>query len=101
VTYRDVISYPAVRQDLAVVVDESVEAGAIVAVAREAGGDELREARVFDVYRGEPIPAGKKSVAFSVAFQSPDRTLTEDDALRLRTSIVAALRERFGAELRE
>jgi phenylalanyl-tRNA synthetase beta chain len=101
VTYRDVISYPVVRQDLAVVVDEGVEAGAIVAAARSAGGDELRDVRVFDVYRGEPIPAGKKSVAFSVAFQSPERTLTDDDALRLRTAIVAALREQFGAELRE
>ena len=101
VTYRDVISYPAVRQDLAVVVDEGVEAGAIVAAAREAAGDELREIRVFDVYRGEPVPSRKKSVAFSVAFQSPERTLTEDDALRLRSAIVTALRERFGAELRE
>ena len=100
-TYRDVISYPAVRQDLAVVVPEDVEAGAIVAVAREAAGAELREARVFDVYRGEPIPPGKKSVAFSVAFQSPERTLADEDAVRLRGAIVAALGERFGAELRE
>src|SRR5581483_10216534 len=101
VAYRDVITYPAVRQDLAVVVDDGVEAGAIVAAAREAAGDELREIRVFDVYRGEPVPTGKKSVAFSVAFQSPERTLTDDDALRLRTAIVATLGERFGAELRE
>ncbi len=57
--------------------------------------------RVFDVYRGEQIAPGKKSVAFSVAFQSPERTLAEDDATRLRDAIVAALAERFGAELRE
>jgi phenylalanyl-tRNA synthetase beta chain len=101
VTYRDVISYPAIRQDLAVVVDEDVEAGEIVAVAREAAGEELREARVFDVYRGEPIPPGRKSVAFSVAFQSPERTLADEDAVRLRGAIVDALRARFGAELRE
>jgi phenylalanyl-tRNA synthetase beta chain len=101
VTYRDVISYPAIRQDLAVVVDEDVQAGEIVAAAREAAGAELREARVFDVYRGEPIPPGRKSVAFSVAFQSPDRTLADEDAVRLRGVIVETLRERFGAELRE
>ena len=95
------ISYPAIRQDLAVVVDEEVEAGEIVAVAREAAGEELRDARVFDVYRGEPIPPGRKSVAFSVAFQSPERTLADEDAVRLRGAIVEALRERFGAELRE
>ena len=60
-----------------------------------------KNGRTQDAIRGEPIPAGKKSVAFSVAFQSPERTLTDDDALRLRTAIVAALREQFGAELRE
>ncbi len=101
VSYHDVITYPAVRQDLAVVVGEDVEAGAVVAAAREAAGAELREIRVFDVYRGEPIPAGKKSIAFSVSFQSPERTLDDEDARRLRGSIVARLGERFGAELRE
>jgi phenylalanyl-tRNA synthetase beta chain len=56
--------------------------------------------RVFDVYRGEPIPPGKKSVGFSVAFQSSERTLSDEDAARLRDRIVSALAERFGAELR-
>ncbi len=100
VTYRDVISYPAVRQDLAFVVDEQVPAGDLVAAAQEAAGPELREIRVFDVYQGEPIPAGKKSVAFSVAFQSPERTLADEDAARLRTAIVDALGKRFDATLR-
>jgi phenylalanyl-tRNA synthetase beta chain len=100
VIYRDVISFPAVRQDIAVVVDESVEAGAIVDAARTAAGDELAEVRVFDVYRGEPVPAGRKSVAFSVAFQSPERTLTDEDAARLRGAILDELERRFAAELR-
>ncbi|HEY3962505.1 MAG TPA: phenylalanine--tRNA ligase subunit beta, partial [Gaiellaceae bacterium] len=100
VAYRDVITYPELRQDIAVVVAEDVEAGAIIAAAHEAAGDELREARVFDVYRGAPVPDGKKSVAFSVAFQAPDRTLSEEDATRLRTAIVDVLAKRFGAELR-
>jgi phenylalanyl-tRNA synthetase beta chain len=100
VRYHDVISFPAVRQDLAVVVPEEVEAGAIVAAAREAAGDDLREARVFDVYRGDPVPPGKKSVAFSVSFQSPERTLSDEDATQLRGRIVEALAARFGAELR-
>ena len=68
--------------------------------AREAAGAELREIRVFDVYRGEQVGPGRKSVAFSVAFQSAERTLTDEDATRLRDAIVAALAERFGAELR-
>jgi phenylalanyl-tRNA synthetase beta chain len=100
VTYRDVISFPAVRQDIAVVVDEEVEAGAIVDAARVAAGPELSEIRVFDVYRGAPVPDGRKSVAFSVAFQAPDRTLTDEEAAALRTAIVGALEEHFGAELR-
>ncbi|HEV2592920.1 MAG TPA: phenylalanine--tRNA ligase subunit beta [Gaiellaceae bacterium] len=100
VRYQDVITFPAVRQDIAVVVDEDVEAGAIVAAAREAAGPELREAQVFDVYRGEPVPAGKKSVAFSVSFQSPERTLSDEDASRLREAIVSALARDFGAQLR-
>ena len=98
--YEDVISFPAVRQDLAFVVGEEVATGDLVAAAREAAGPELREARVFDVFRGDPVPAGKKSVAFSVSFQSPERTLSDEDAAELRGRIVAVLAERFGAELR-
>ena len=56
--------------------------------------------RFLSDYRGAQIPQGKKSIAFSVAFQSPARTLTDADAARLRSSIVAALADRFGAELR-
>jgi phenylalanyl-tRNA synthetase beta chain len=98
--YEDVITYPAVRQDLAFVVGEDVLAGDLVDAAREAAGPELREMRVFDVYRGGQIPEGGKSIAFSVAFQSPERTLSDEDARQLRERIVAALAERFGAELR-
>jgi phenylalanyl-tRNA synthetase beta chain len=98
--YEDVITYPAVRQDLAFVVGEDVLAGDLVDAAREAAGPELREMRVFDVYRGGQIPEGKKSIAFSVAFQSPERTLSDEDARELRERIVGALAERFGAELR-
>ncbi|HEY3070421.1 MAG TPA: hypothetical protein VGJ34_08890, partial [Gaiellaceae bacterium] len=98
--YEDVITYPAVRQDLAFVVDEDVLAGDLVDTAREAAGSELREMRVFDVYRGGQIPEGKKSIAFGVAFQSAERTLSDEDARGLRERIVAALAEQFGAELR-
>ncbi len=100
VTYEDVITYPAVRQDIAVVVAEDVAAGDVVAAAHEAAGPELRELRVFDVYRGDQVGPGRKSIAFSVAYQSPDGTLSEEHATRLRDVIVAALSERFGAELR-
>ena len=100
VEYEDVVSYPAVRQDLAFVVAEDVLAGDLVEAAREAAGPELRDAVVFDVFRGGPIPDGKKSVALHVSFQSPERTLSDEDARAIRERIVAALTEKFGAELR-
>ncbi len=98
--YEDVITFPAVKQDLAFVVDEGVAAGDLIAAAREAAGSELRDLRVFDVYRGEQVGPGKKSIALSAAFQSPERTLSDEDAAAMRGRIVAALRERFDAELR-
>lgn len=100
VPYEDVITFPAVKQDLAFVVDEDVLAADVAAAAREAAGPELREIRVFDVYRGGQIAAGRKSLAFRVAFQSPERTLSDEDAAAIRERIVAALAKRFGAELR-
>ncbi len=100
ILYEDVVTYPANRQDIAVAVADDVEAGSIVAAAREAGGAELREARVFDVYHGDQIGPGHKSVALHLVFQAPDRTLTDEEAGVARARIVDALRERFGAELR-
>jgi phenylalanyl-tRNA synthetase beta chain len=100
IEYEDVVTHPAVKQDIALVVAEDVPAGALVAAAREAVGPELREMRPFDVYRGEQIPPGHKSIAFALLFQAPDRTLSDDDAAALRARLVEALRERFGAELR-
>ena len=60
----------------------------------------LREARVFDVYRGEQVGEGRKSVAIHLVFQSPERTLTDEDAAELRGRVVATLGDRFDAELR-
>ena len=98
--YEDVITYPAVRQDLAFVVPEEVEAGELINAARAAAGPELRQVEIFDVYRGEQVGEGKKSIAFSVAFQSPERTLSDADAAALRQKIANTLAERFGAVLR-
>jgi phenylalanyl-tRNA synthetase beta chain len=98
--YEDVITYPAVLQDLAFTVPEEVTAGELIDAAREAAGPELRELEVFDVYRGRQVGPSKKSIAFRAAFQSPERTLSDEDAGRLRGRIVSALSDRFGAELR-
>ena len=100
VEYEDVVSYPAVHQDLAFVVDEDVLAGDLVAAAREAAGAELRDVAHLRRLPGRADPGGKKSVALHVSFQSPERTLSDEDARAIRERIVAALAEKFGAELR-
>jgi phenylalanyl-tRNA synthetase beta chain len=100
VPYEDIITYPPVRQDLAFAVAEEVAAGDLVAAAHEAAGPELREMRAFDVYHGDQVGEGRKSIAFAVTFQSSERTLSDEDAAALREKIVSALHGRFGAELR-
>ena len=100
IRYEDVLTFPAVKQDLAFVVDDAVTAAELEAAAREAAGPELRTFRVFDVYHGDQLAAGKKSLAFRAEFQSPERTLSDADAAAIRERIVQALAERFGAELR-
>ena len=100
VAYEEVSPFPEVRQDLAFVVDEDVPAAALVTAMREAAGPELRDVRAFDEYRGGQIGDGKRSVAFRVAFGSPERTLTDEDAAALRGTIVDALAKQFDAVLR-
>jgi len=100
ILYDDVITFPAVKEDLAFSVDEAVPAGELIDAARAAAGPELHTMRVFDVYHGEQVGPGRKSLAFSVEFQSPERTLSDEDAAMLRRKIVHALAERHGAELR-
>jgi phenylalanyl-tRNA synthetase beta chain len=98
--FEDVSPFPEVRQDLAFVVADGVPAAVLAAAIREAGGPELRTVAVFDEYRGEQIGAGKRSLAFRLAFGSPERTLTDEDVAPRRAAIVDALAVQFGAELR-
>jgi phenylalanyl-tRNA synthetase beta chain len=99
IAYEPVNPFPPLRQELAVVVDVDLPAAALFAAAREAVS-EASDVGFLSDYRGNPIPAGKKSIAFSIAFQSPDRTLTDADAAPLRARVVEVLEQRFGAELR-
>ena len=97
--YRDVVSYPALRQDLAVVLPEEVPAARVLETVRGAGHPLLDEAGVFDVYSGPQVGEGKRSLALSLSFRAPDRTLTDEDVAPMRTEIVAAL-GKLGGELR-
>jgi len=93
--------HPSVRRDIAVVLDESVRWADLRRCVLESGPQHLDSLEFFDVYRGPQIPAGKKSIAFSVILRSPERTLTSEEADAAHDHIVAALRERLGAELRQ
>jgi phenylalanyl-tRNA synthetase beta chain len=96
-SYRDVTSFPAVVEDLAVVVDEEVPAGEVEAKLREAGGELLSAVELFDVYRGDQVGEGRKSLAFRLHFRSPSRTLSDSDVATARASIEAGLADIGGA----
>ncbi len=90
--------FPAVEQDLALIVDRDVAAGDIARIIEAASL--VRSATVFDVYTGDQVPAGKKSVAFSVAYQSDDHTLTDEEVAKAQRRLLERLRREFNAELR-
>jgi phenylalanyl-tRNA synthetase beta chain len=85
--YSDVTSFPAVLQDIAVVVGEDVPAARVEEVVRAGGGDLLRSVRVFDLYRGEQVGEGRKSLALRLEFRAPDRTLTDAEVAERRAAI--------------
>jgi len=98
--FRPFSSFPPVLRDLAVVVGEEVPAAAAEAVIRGAGGALLADVRLFDLYRGPQVGAGKKSLAWSLVFQAPDKTLEGTVADGLRERIVRALGREIDAEVR-
>ncbi len=98
--YEDLTSFPELREDIAIVVDEGVPAATVLDAVRAAGGRLLAGAEVFDVYRGEQIPAGRTSLAIALTFRAPDRTLTDADVAPVREKIVARLGADLGGELR-
>src|SRR5712664_2347741 len=92
--------FPGVQRDLAVVVDDTVAAGAILAAIRESAGDLLEEARAFDEYHGAQVPEGHKSIAFTLTFRSPERTLTDAEVEKVMAEIKLALEKRHHARFR-
>ena len=98
--YSEVSRMPTLKEDLAVVVDEGAPADAVEATIRRAGGALLIGVVLFDVYRGPQVGDGKKSLAYSLTFQAPDRTLTGEEAARQRERIIKALADAFGAQIR-
>jgi len=97
VRYQPIPRFPATFQDLAVVVDESVPVGEVRATIERAAGPLLVETRLFDVYRGQSIPQGRKSLAFELVYQSAERTLRDDEVAQIHEAITRALEGTGGA----
>jgi phenylalanyl-tRNA synthetase beta chain len=97
--YRAVSTHPPVVQDIAVVVDEDVAAAEVEAAVIEGGGELLERVRLFDVYRGEQVGEGSKSLALRLEFRAPDRTLTDEEVAEVRARIEQQLAE-IGGKLR-
>jgi phenylalanyl-tRNA synthetase beta chain len=97
--FVSVADVPPVLEDIAVIVDESVPAERVEALIRQTGGRTVAQVRLFDVYRGEQIGAGRKSLAYSLTYQS-DRTMTDAEAAAIRNKIVKRLEYEVGARLR-
>lgn len=99
--YRPLPRFPAIGRDMALVVDRSIPVGDLLAKARETAGSLLESIQVFDIYTGERLGADKKSVAISLVYRTPERTLTDEEVSELHGRVVAALEAGFGAELRK
>lgn len=99
-SYRPLNEHPTSRRDLALVVDEAVTAGDLLAVVRAAGGERLTGIRVFDIYRGKGLPDTSKSMALGLIFQDKSRTLSDADVDEVLAAICKATSERLGASVR-
>ena len=94
------LAFPPMHEDIALVVDESLPAARVEGLIRQTGGKMLADVRLFDVYRDEKLGSGKKSLAYALTYQAPDRTLTDKEAAKIRNKIVKRLAYEVKAELR-
>ena len=100
VQFCPIPKFPSISRDLAIVLDDAVTAQSIEEVIREKAGEALESLTFFDLYKGAPVPEGKKSLAYSLTFRSPERTLTDTEIDETMSNIFSALKETFGAMLR-
>jgi len=100
VRYREPSKFPSVELDIAILADKAITSQALLETIKHAGSNLLSAVQIFDIYEGDTIPLGKRSLAFHLAFLSPDRTLQEDEVGSLKEKIVQALSEKHSAQLR-
>jgi phenylalanyl-tRNA synthetase beta chain len=93
-------TFPIAKEDIALVVKKDVAASDLMQVVKDAAGEILEEINLFDVYEGNQVPEGHKSVAFALRFRASDRTLSAEEVANARTAAVDAAAKKFGASLR-
>lgn len=98
--FESIPRYPAITRDIALVVEQTMTAAEIETIIVEAGGKLLNEVHVFDVYEGEHLEAGKKSIAFKLIYLDPERTLTDDEVTTTHEKVLLTVKEKTGAVLR-
>ena len=101
IVYTPLPKFPSTARDIALLVDEDMEVGRIEAVIKEFGGRILEDVRLFDVYRGQQVDEGKKSVAFSLIYRDKDKTLTDEEVNDVHSGVLDALKDKLNAVLRE
>ena len=100
IKYKEISKYPSVNKDVAFIVDDSVKSEEIVSIIKKIGGRMLESIDVFDVYKGENVSDGKKSLAYSLVFKNSDRTLTDEEVTNLFEKMILEVENKLGAELR-
>ena len=100
ISYRMIPRFPSITRDIALVVDKDRTAGELEVIIKQAGGTLLQEVHLFDLYEGEHMEAGKKSLAFSLKYFDPERTLTDDDISKVHELVLNAVKDKAGAVLR-
>ncbi|RSK28096.1 phenylalanine--tRNA ligase subunit beta [Bacillus sp. HMF5848] len=101
ISYEPISRYPSITRDIALVVDEAVSAGNLRDVIINAGGSLLTKVSLFDLYQGEHMEVGKKSVAFSLVYLNRERTLTDEEVTKAHDKVLQALETELGATLRK
>lgn len=98
--YKPLPKFPSVTRDIAMLVDAHVPAGDIESVIKKAGGELVKDIKLFDIYKGKQIPFGLKSMAYTITYRNDERTLKDEEVNKVHDSIVKALRENINAKLR-
>lgn len=100
IRYQALPKHPDMVRDMAIMVDDTVEAARIEHIICQTGGKLLEDVKLFDIYQGQQIPAGKKSMAYSLVYRSSEKTLTDDEVNKVHNKITRRLAHEFGAEMR-